>query len=203
MNWLAHIFLSEQNIHFKIGNYLADPLKSKVWENAHKDISRGIETHKKIDIFTDSHEIFKRSKTCIRSKGLLRPVVIDIVYDYLLTKNWNTFCNEEFEEFTENFYLEASNVLEYLPSQAQIPLNRIINNRVLNKYQSIGDIEIALNRLDGRLSQRLIARETSSSYFKAVEKNIELLEKDFLEFFPLLSDKIKKDLDKNKLKHWK
>ena len=86
MNWIAHIFLSELNTDFQIGNYLADPLKGKVWENANENIKKGMYVHKIIDSYTDSHLFFKNSKNKLGSKGLLKAVVIDLTYDYLLTK---------------------------------------------------------------------------------------------------------------------
>ncbi len=97
MNWLAHIFLSEQNIDFQIGNYLADPLKCKAWDNASEDLINGIKIHMIIDSFTDSHKIVNQSKTRLRDKGLLKSIIIDITYDHFLTKNWDTFSNIDFE----------------------------------------------------------------------------------------------------------
>lgn len=96
MNWLAHIFLSEQNIDFQIGNFLADPLKGRAWENASVDLKKGIKTHLIIDTFTDSNEIVTQSKRRLRDSGLLKSIVIDITYDYFLTKNWESFCNVPF-----------------------------------------------------------------------------------------------------------
>ena len=55
MNWLAHIFLSENHIEHQLGNLLTDPLKGKVWEGAGERIRRGIMMHMHIDTFTDAH----------------------------------------------------------------------------------------------------------------------------------------------------
>lgn len=91
MNWLAHVFLSEQNIDFQVGNFISDPLKGKAWENASEDIKKGMEVHKIIDSYTDSHTIFKQSKKRLKDKGLLKAVIVDFTYDYLLAKNWDKF----------------------------------------------------------------------------------------------------------------
>ena len=58
MNYLAHIFLSENDIYFQLGNYLADRLKGRAWEDAHPNIIKGMQTHKIIDKFTDEHPLF-------------------------------------------------------------------------------------------------------------------------------------------------
>ena len=203
MNWLAHIFLSEQNIDFQMGNYLADPLKGKAWEDASYDLKKGIEVHMIIDSFTDAHEIVKQSKSRLRDTGLLKSIVIDITYDYFLSKNWDRYCHIAFEEFTSNFYKNASNKLEYLPENASVYIEKIIKFNILNKYQKIEHIEKAFGRFDKRLSQKLLSRDSTSSYFKAVEKNIDLLEKDFLEFFPQLCQKVIENVDSSKVSHFK
>jgi len=41
MNWLAHVFLSENHIEHQLGNLLTDPLKGKAWEGASTRIYAG------------------------------------------------------------------------------------------------------------------------------------------------------------------
>jgi len=40
MNWLAHVFLSENHIEHQLGNLLTDPLKDKAWEGASDSFQR-------------------------------------------------------------------------------------------------------------------------------------------------------------------
>jgi len=203
MNWLAHVFLSEQNIDFQIGNYLADSLKGRAWKEASVHLKNGLETHKNIDSFTDSHPIVLKSKGRLREKGLLKSIVIDITYDYFLTKNWDTFCLIPFEEFTQDFYNQANKRLDFLPENAKESVNRLIKYNILNKYQSVEHLKKAFEKFDKRLSDKLASRDTVSSYIQAVEKNIENLEKDFMIFFPELCELIKKSIYNKKLKHWR
>lgn len=203
MNWLAHIFLSEQNIDFQIGNYLHDPLKGRSWEGASKELISGMNTHLLIDSFTDSHPIVKQSKKRLREKGLLKSIVIDISYDYFLTKNWNDFSYIPLDQFSKNFYESASKKIDFMPLNAQEFVNRLIKFDMLNKYQNIDHLKKAFERFDKRLSPKLLSRDTTSSYMETLEKNIYHLEKDFLVFFPILCNEVKKNLDKNKIKHWR
>lgn len=203
MNWLAHIFLSEQNIDFQMGNYLADPLKGKAWDGASEDLINGIKVHMIIDAYTDSHNIVTQSKSRLREKGLLKSIIIDITYDYFLTKNWDKFCNIPFDEFTRNFYIQAQKRLEFLPQNAEIAVERLIKFNILNKYQKVEHLEKAFGRFDKRLSEKLASRDTASSYFEAVDKNIEQLEKDFLVFFPELCKEVRKNVNSEKISHWK
>lgn len=203
MNWLAHIFLSEQNIDFQMGNFLADPLKGKVWDDASIDLKNGIKVHMIIDSYTDSNPLVIQSKHRLREKGLLKAVVLDITYDYFLTKNWNMFCNIPFELFTQTFYEEASQRLEYISPLASKHVKNIVKYKVLHKYQTEKHLKKAFERIDKRLSTKLLNRDTASSYFESVQKNIDSLEEDFLYFFPKLCDEVRKNVDEKKLKHWK
>lgn len=203
MNWLAHVFLSEQNIDFQIGNYLADPLKGKSWDTASSQLKLGIQTHIMIDSYTDSHNMTALSKSRLGEKGLLKSIVIDITYDYFLTKNWDTFCNITFKDFTNKFYLEANNSLSYLPKNAKDSVSKLIKFNILNNYQSLEHLNRAFQRFDKRLSPRLLARDTASSYYHMVKKNINDLEDDFMIFFPDLCSEVKKKVNKKNLEHWK
>mgnify|MGYP000564575372 CR=1 FL=1 len=71
MNWLAHLFLSEQNVDFQMGNILADPLKGKLWEGSSLQLKKGMAVHKIIDAYTDSHKIVSKSKASLRKKSLV------------------------------------------------------------------------------------------------------------------------------------
>ena len=203
MNWLAHIFLSEQKIDFQIGNFLADPLKGRLWEDASIDMINGMQTHKIIDSYTDSHEIVSCSKRRLREKGLLKPVIIDLTYDYFLTKNWNEFCKTPINEFSEVFYHQANQRTNFLPNHANIPIYNMIDRDLLNKYHNLDQLKKSFERMDKRLSERLRQRETAISYFDSVLENIDDLENDFLNFFPQLCNKVKINLDENRIKHWK
>ena len=76
MNWLAHIFLSEHNIDFQIGNYLADPLKAKAWMGANENIKDGMKIHKLIDSYTDKHPTFKQRKIDLEILAYLKLLLL-------------------------------------------------------------------------------------------------------------------------------
>ncbi|WP_320033694.1 ACP phosphodiesterase [Halarcobacter sp.] len=201
MNWIAHIFLSELNTDFQIGNYLADPLKGKSWEDANENIKKGMYVHKIIDSYTDSHDFFKNSKNRLGSKGLLKAVVIDLTYDYLLTKNWEKFSNIPINEFLDSFYINALKRLDSLPLHAKTPLERLIQHDILNQYKTLDDLEKAFLRVDYKLSQRLLKRDTTHRYIDIVSSNIHSIEEDFLIFFPQLCKEVKKHIDDDKSNH--
>lgn len=203
MNWLAHLFLSESCIDFQLANILADPLKARLWSNASEKMHKGIKIHKLIDSFTDKHKIVKISKSRLGQSGLLKSVVVDITYDYFLSKNWNKYCSIPINIFLEDFYQEANEKSHSLPLKAKNFINNIIEKDILNKYHNIKDLESSFKNVDKRLSQRLFKRETLSSYINILNENIDELENDFLLFFPDLCLEVKKNININNIKHWK
>jgi acyl carrier protein phosphodiesterase len=66
MNWLAHLYLSEDDIEYRIGNVIADWVKGEARLQFVDGIQRGLECHKAIDLFTDAHPIVARSKARIQ-----------------------------------------------------------------------------------------------------------------------------------------
>ena len=186
MNYLAHTLLSRPNIDYQLGNILADPLKGKRWEGASDEHYAGMRMHAAIDIFTDANPIFSLSKSRLRKKGYLKGVVIDMVYDYFLSKHWDTFVEQELESFVTDFNQNAAFELENLSDKGASFIGLITSNNVLGSYVDFSGLELAFNRIDKRLSPRIIAKETTSSYIPNVIQNYEAIEQDFLVFFPQL-----------------
>lgn len=69
MNWLAHLLLSEPPPTLRVGGLLPDLVSAAVLENLPMEFQRGIERHRQVDAFTDSHPIVRRSVQRIRRYG--------------------------------------------------------------------------------------------------------------------------------------
>jgi len=186
MNYLAHIVLSKSNIDYQLGNLLADPLKGKRWDGANDEHYAGMRMHAAIDIFPDANATIPLSKSRLRKKGYLKGVVIDMVYDYFLSKHWDIFVDQDLSSFTDDFNQNALFELNQLPDKAANFIQPIITNNVLSSYAQFSGLEIAFKRIDNRLSPRILAKETTTSYISDVLENYEAIENDFLAFFPLL-----------------
>ncbi len=105
MNYLAHSYLSCNNEYLLIGNLVTDLIKKKDEDYYSEAIRKGIDLHRKIDHFTDNHRIVKDSLDLIRSsQGKYAPVVLDILWDYFLCKNWKTYSEEDLQEFSNGVY---------------------------------------------------------------------------------------------------
>lgn len=105
MNFLAHVFLSGTNDHIKIGNFMADGIHGKNFDEFPLDVQKGIRIHREIDSFTDFHPIFRQSKHRLHERyGHYSGVIIDIFYDHFLAKNFASYSDIPLEIFISDFY---------------------------------------------------------------------------------------------------
>ncbi|WP_116807105.1 ACP phosphodiesterase [Steroidobacter cummioxidans] len=187
MNWLAHVFLSEPDVEFRLGNLLADIVRGEELRRMSERFQRGVQKHKQIDAFTDSHPLVKRSRARVSAESRrFSGVLVDVFYDHLLATSWDRYSPIVLDAFTAKFYadIEASKI--ELPSSARVTLDRIIRHDLLGSYRRIEGVERSLRRLSAYLSSRW-SREF------ALEKGVADLiahragfEADFAEFFPQL-----------------
>jgi len=203
MNWLAHVFLSENHIEHQLGNLLTDPLKARAWEGASVHIRHGIETHKRIDAFTDSHPIVSKSKAHLAKRGPLKGVVLDILYDYYLSIHWEKYAYVEREHFLETFRTKAPHAMDGYPDRAQEVIARVVINRQLSSYITMDGVARAFGRIDKRLTERTRSKDTATRYLPIILKENDYLEKAFLDFFPDLMVEIAKELEPQHIRHWR
>ena len=92
MNFLAHLYLSPEDDHITLGNFIADAVKGKEFYKYNDKIKEGILLHRAIDKYTDQHPVFKRSTQKLNGKyKKYSAVITDIYYDHFLAKNWNNY----------------------------------------------------------------------------------------------------------------
>ena len=186
MNWLAHTLLSKQHIDYQLGNVLADPLKGKPWAGASEQLKNGMQMHKAIDRFTDGHELLTISKARLGEDGLLKGVVLDLLYDHFLSAAWSDYAVLPLNDYLVRFNQEAMQVRTDFPERPQTIVGRLATTNLLGQYRDMAGFAAALKRIDGRLSDRLRARETASDYLPMVEQQYTALQSDFRAFFPEL-----------------
>lgn len=186
MNYLAHILLSPQDIDFQLGNLLADKLKGKPWQGSRTGHHQGLRLHGAIDAFTDAHPQVSAAKASLVHKGYLKGVVIDIVFDHFLSRHWNRFVQAELRDFIATFHQQAQAQHAELPEHASEFIQRLHQHQVLTSYGDLHGLALALERINYRLSERVLAKESATDYIPRVEANYQQLEQHFLAFFPEL-----------------
>ena len=160
MNYLAHIYLSGTNDLLKIGNFMADSIKGNTYKLFDDEITKGILLHRHIDSFTDAHPIYRKSKHRLHEKyGHYSGVIMDILYDHFLAKNWTSYSDESLEDYAANFYNLLQNNEAILTEKIKSIIPYMIEQNWLASYASLTGIEKILYQMDYRTKHRVHMQE--------------------------------------------
>lgn len=180
MNFLAHIYLSGNSDLLKIGNFMADGIRGKEYETMHPDIQKGVMLHRFIDTYTDSHPVFRQSTKRLHEKyHHYAGVIVDVVYDHFLAKNWSRYSDEKLEDFVDNFYRSLESNYDLLTDKTKGMMPYMIKYNWLWDYQFVDGIARILYQMDQR------TRNNSKMQF-AIEELKEFyteFESEFTQFF--------------------
>ena len=154
MNFLAHIYLSGENDLIKIGNFMADGIRGKQFEHFPEDVQKGILLHRFIDTYTDSHDVFRQSTKRLHEKyHHYAGVIVDIVYDHFLAKNWKKYSDEKLDRFVNQFYRSLHENYPILTEKTQDMMPYMIKQNWLLSYQTVEGIHQILTQMDRRRSK--------------------------------------------------
>jgi acyl carrier protein phosphodiesterase len=183
MNWLAHLVLSQQSPTFRIGNLLPDLMTRAELERIPEGFRAGIECHRHIDTFTDSHPVVRGS---MRRLGpphrRFAPILIDIFYDHFLSAAWTHHCSQPLDEFLLEVYNSFDGYRAELPAATQHILQRMREENWLGSYGAVAGVRITLERVARRLRRPVPLGDAVTE----LERNYDALEADFEDFFPEL-----------------
>lgn len=183
MNYLAHIYLSGKNNLVTIGNFIADSIKGKDYKTYPIDIQTGILLHRNIDTFTDSHKTVRKSTKRLHEKyGHYSGIIVDLLYDHFLAKNWSRYCSVPLETFVKSFYDSLEDHYDLLPLRIQKMIPYMIADNWLVNYASIKGITRALEGMNRRTKNQ-------SSMNEAVNE-LEVFYIDFETEFTLFFDEL-------------
>ena len=184
MNYLAHLFLAEPSDESRIGSLLGDFVAGRIEDLCEKygqEIARGIQRHRDVDQFTDTHPIVRHSMACLEPEhGMFSGIIIDVCYDHFLLKHWTTFSPEPLVEFIAAVHTSLSRQDWDFPPHYQWMIPWLIKEQWLTSYRSLNGVQRALVGINYRFS-----RETTLGHaIESIKRCYQELEADFLRFFP-------------------
>ncbi|RIA09488.1 acyl carrier protein phosphodiesterase [Flavobacteriaceae bacterium MAR_2010_72] len=151
MNFLAHIYLSGDNDMITLGNFIADGIRGKSYKKYPVDVQKGILLHREIDTFTDAHPIVRQStKRLHKNYSHYSGVIVDILYDHFLAKNWSSYSKTPLPEYVDGFYEMMEVHFEILPVRIQKLMPFMMADNWLLNYAKIEGIQRVLNGMNRR-----------------------------------------------------
>jgi len=155
MNFLAHIYLSGDNDGITIGNFIADGIRGKKYLDYPNDIKTGILLHRQIDTFTDAHKTVRLStKKLHKNYGHYSGIIVDILYDHFLAKNWSHYSNVPLAEYVNNFYTLLKDNSEVLPKRITTMMPYMIADNWILNYATIEGITETLEGMNRRTKNK-------------------------------------------------
>lgn len=191
MNYLAHVYLSGDDKHLAIGNFIADKVKGKQFLQYPQTIQNGILLHRKIDSFTDSHLLFKKNVT------LLFPihrhysrVIVDLFFDHYLAANWHKYHHLTLKSFSVKFYDTIQNYEGKLPESILKMIPSLIKYDWFSAYASIDGLENILFQM----SRRTRFESNMDYAIKQLNENYQSIANDFQAFFEAVKSFSQKEI---------
>jgi acyl carrier protein phosphodiesterase len=181
MNFLAHMFLTYGDKKLTVGNYVADFVRNRDLVLFPKKVVKGIMLHRHIDHYTDTHEEVLRSTRKLRKRHKkYAPVVIDIFYDYILSKNWALYTDVPIREFADDIYDTLSEYAHLFPIHLQDITERMIADDFLLQYGK----KSGMRKTFQRIGKRAKFNSNFATAFDDLEQNLDEIQDGFKTFFP-------------------
>lgn len=191
MNFLAHCFLSGKEEEILVGNFLADFIKNRGVKDYSPGIRQGIYLHRAIDHYTDQHPLVKQGVKRLRQPhGKYAPVVIDIFYDFILSKHWNDYSDQPLPSFRQQCYRILERYAPQMPPWLRPRLAAMIGDDWLQHYSTYKGMEETFRRLQTHVAQPAALDHATAT----LQREEAALTQEFHGFFPELIDYVKGEL---------
>lgn len=186
MNFLAHAYLSGNDKKILVGNFIGDFVKGKHALNQFAaGIIRGVELHRAIDEFTDSHPVVSESKKRLRPKYRhYAGVIVDVYYDHFLAANWKAYHHQSLADFVSDTYQTIQSFSAILPERVKSMLPYMIRGNWLVGYARVSGIHDALSGMASRTPYDSKMEQASND----LNDYYENFQGEFENFFPDLKD---------------
>ncbi len=192
MNFLAHLYLSGSDTDIRLGNFIGDYVKGSHLEGFPLGVQKGITAHRAIDTFTDKHN---STHSCVE---LLRPgygkyagVVVDVLFDHILAKEWERYSESDLKWFTRKFYFQMLQRYTLLPDRVKKFLPFMIQSNRLYSYRTHDGVKRALEIMSSVTS----LPENSEFAIDVLNKNYTELSAHFNTLFPEIIEFIGREFD--------
>ena len=151
MNFLAHAYLSFGQEEILVGNFIADFVRGTEMEKYPKKVQLGIQLHRAIDTYTDSHPLVKQVHSFLIPRfGHYSRVISDVFFDYFLAKNWKNYSDTALEQFSLDSYRILSSYPQELPEAFRRMFHWMQAQNWLYAYREAAGIQAALDGLSRR-----------------------------------------------------
>jgi acyl carrier protein phosphodiesterase len=179
VNHLTHLYLADPTPDCRLGALMGDYVKGPLENRYPPEIRWGLKQHRLLDRFAESNVWFRRSKQrlCPTFRHC-RGIMVDVVYDHFLARNWQDYSSMPLETFAGSIYRLLEECWPTLPPALQKAAPRLVAADWLVACRETEPLDGILRRLGARLSRPTPLEEG----FTELLRNYQGLEQDFAGF---------------------
>lgn len=167
---------------------LGDFVKGRVIDGWGEEVRAAISLHRAVDRFTDRHPLTYASRGLVSTeRRRFAGILVDVFYDHFLARHWARFHPLPLTEFTQTIYGVLLPRLDEFPPRLQRILPWMVRDDWLASYVDVASVDAALQGLARRFRYAERASGLASGVSE-LENNYAALERNFLEFVPLLQN---------------
>ncbi len=180
MNYLAHAYLSFGHPGVLTGNMISDFVKGKKKFDYPSEVQQGIELHRAIDQYTDTHIATREAKQVFRTHyRLYSGAFIDVVYDHFLANDESEFTEESLFAFSRDTYAALDRQEAWMPDRFAHMYPFMKQQNWLFNYRTRWGIKKSM----GGLVKRAAYLEDYHTAFTIFEEHFQLLEDCYRHFW--------------------
>jgi acyl carrier protein phosphodiesterase len=185
MNHLAHLYLAGHSHGLIVGGFIADQVKGLIPGTYSEEVRKGIQLHRMIDAFTDSHNLVRQAQRLLpKSFGRSRGIIIDVFFDHLLAEDFQIISGQQLATFSMEMQTILKKHNELLPANWAEFFSQSYSANWLYYYQDLSHCEFILQKIAAR--KRFLPDFTGVSHLLSDHK--EALRELFQLFFPILDE---------------
>ncbi|MFI5204491.1 MAG: ACP phosphodiesterase [Flavobacteriales bacterium] len=158
MNFLAHAWLSGDNAMVMAANVTGDAFKGSIGDHFPAHFKAGLQLHRFIDRYTDTHADFKQAVTLLKPfYGRYSGVALDVWLDYILASEFHLHHSNELRFFTNRVYQTLTSHTEWMNAEARGIARFMIDHDWLYQYASRNYMENVMERMAKRFEAPALA----------------------------------------------
>lgn len=192
MNYLAHIFLSGNNSQLQVGNFIGDFVKGSRMNDYPDQIRNGIVLHRKIDSYTDSHQVVRDTVAFLRPAfGRYSAILVDMYFDYFLALDFQVYSpHKSLRRFSFEFYVSVLVRYRHLPERVKGFIFHFVFTNRLTSYSTSDGLKESLEIM---ARHKVSALEPDKTITFLLENHEELRNRFHL-FFPDLVEFVENEM---------
>ena len=153
MNFLGHIYFSNNDSQLMYANLLGDYVKGSDYSHYPQKIREGIKLHRTIDNYIDHHPVvLELLHQLYAHLPKVSGIAVDLYFDHLLAKNWNSFHPTDLRTFTQHFYATTIEHVDYYEEDCLVMLKMMKKYDWLYQYRLKEGLTLACQGLSQRIS---------------------------------------------------